>query len=45
MLEREELLMIKGGVNWTAVGIVVGILITLFAGIVDGYFRPLECNE
>ena len=44
-LKTEELFLIKGGaINWVVVGI-VGTLITFFAGVVDGYLRPLKCEE
>lgn len=33
-----------GGVNWTIVA-GVGALVSLLAGIVDGYINPLKCNN
>ena len=45
MLKTEELFLIKGGaINWVVIGI-IGTLITFIAGIVDGYLRPLKCDE
>ena len=44
MIEEKELVNIKaGGVKWT-VGLVVGAVISFFAGLIDGYLRPLGCN-
>jgi hypothetical protein len=45
MLSDTELNNVCGGaaVKWT-VGLIVGSVITLIAGIVDGYLRPLKCN-
>ncbi|NLL01835.1 MAG: class IIb bacteriocin, lactobin A/cerein 7B family [Mollicutes bacterium] len=45
MLTDTELLNIKGGaVSWGLVALVGGLL-TILAGIVDGYLRPLSCNK
>ena len=45
MLGKEELYLIKGGAaDWVVIGI-IGTLITFIAGIVDGYLRPLKCDE
>lgn len=44
----EELINISGGGKkgiWTAVGVVLSVLGTLIAGIIDGYLRPLKCNK
>lgn len=44
MLTDNQMLDIKGGkVSWGLVGLIGGI-ITLISGIVDGYLRPLKCN-
>ncbi len=44
-LSKEELLEIKaGGISWSAVGAIVGI-VTFVIGLVDGFIRPLPCNE
>lgn len=44
MLSDKELKNINGGaINWTS-GIIIGSILTLIAGIIDGYFRPLKCN-
>lgn len=45
-IEEEQLKEINGGgANpiWIAFGI--GVVITLVAGIIDGYTRPLSCNN
>lgn len=45
MLTEKEMFNIEGGkVSWSIAGI-VGAIITLIAGIVDGYLRPLKCNK
>lgn len=43
MLKDNELVKINGGIKWTAIGIIGG-LVTFIVGIIDGYFRPLRCN-
>ena len=44
MLTNEEMLKVSGGaVNWSIIG-VAGAIVTLIAGIIDGYLRPLKCN-
>ena len=45
MLSDNEMLNINGGaIRWT-IGLIVGSVITLIAGIIDGYLRPLKCNR
>lgn len=44
MLTNEELIMTKGGVNWTLIGI-GGAVISFLIGLVDGYTRPLRCRN
>ena len=45
MLSDEELVDINGGgVKWFAYGFLVAV-VSFIAGILDGYFRPLKCNE
>ncbi len=44
VLKKAELENIYGGKNKWSIGIVIGILGTFFAGVIDGYFRPLRCN-
>ena len=45
-ITKEELINISGGkAPWAAIGVVVSIVATLLAGIIDGYFRPLTCNK
>lgn len=44
MLTDKEMLNITGGaISWGLVSLVGGVL-TLLAGIFDGYLRPLRCN-
>lgn len=44
-LSKEELLHIQaGGISWGAVGIFAAIA-TFLVGVVDGYIRPLPCNQ
>ncbi len=44
MIENSELLSIYGGSNIVVGGIVIGI-ITFLIGLIDGYYRPLGCDE
>ena len=44
MLKNEELLEVKGGVNWTLIGI-GGAVISFIIGVIDGLTRPLKCNK
>jgi len=45
MLTKEEMLLITGGgINWTLLGL-LATGVTLLAGIIDGYLRPLKCNK
>jgi lactobin A/cerein 7B family class IIb bacteriocin len=44
MLSDKDLSNINGGaIKWT-LGLMIGSLVTLIAGIIDGYLRPLKCN-
>ncbi len=43
MLEKQELLSVKGGVNWIAVGI-GGAIAAFLIGIFDGYTNPVKCR-
>ena len=44
MLTKNEMKKIRGGnINWTRLSI-VGSVITVLAGIFDGFFRPMRCN-
>ena len=43
-----ELVEIYGGGKkgvWATIGVIVGVVGTLIAGIIDGYLRPLGCNR
>lgn len=44
-LENEELENVKGGglTLWGAVGIVTGVIFVI--GVIDGFVRPLSCNN
>lgn len=47
-MTNDELSLISGGGKkgvWATIGIVLGVLGTLIAGIIDGYLRPLGCNK
>mgnify|MGYP006962272556 CR=1 FL=1 len=43
-MQKEELINIKGGANWVALGI-GSTLVSFIIGLVDGYLRPLKCNK
>lgn len=44
MLTDKELDLVTGGAIKIGFGVIIGSLITLLVGIVDGYLRPLKCN-
>jgi lactobin A/cerein 7B family class IIb bacteriocin len=45
MLTDNELNNINGGrFKWTH-GLLIGSIVTLLAGIIDGFLRPLKCNN
>lgn len=39
-----ELLEVKGGTNWVAIGI-GSTLVSFIVGLIDGYLRPLKCRK
>ena len=44
MLTKEEMINVSGGnINWSTWSF-IGAGIALFAGILDGFLRPLRCN-
>lgn len=44
LLKENELNNIKGGFGpWLAIGI--GAVIVFLAGLIDGYTRPIKCND
>lgn len=43
-LSNQELNYIVGGAKKVSFGIIMGGIITLIVGIIDGYLRPLKCN-
>ena len=45
MLTNKELDHIDGGAVRWGIGIAIGSVITLLIGIIDGYLRPLKCNN
>lgn len=44
MIKNEELLTIYGGSKVVIGGVIIGIIV-FFIGIIDGYYRPLGCDE
>ena len=45
MIKNEELHQIKAGAIKWGFGIAIGAILSLLVGIIDGYIRPLGCNE
>ena len=46
VLKKDNLInIIGGGANRFTWGILIGGLVTLITGMIDGYFRPLKCNK
>ena len=44
-LSTHEIMNIKGGgINW-GIGAIIGGLITLLVGVIDGYLRPDGCKK
>lgn len=43
-LSNQELNSIIGGAKKVSYGLLLGGIITLIIGIIDGYLRPLKCN-
>lgn len=43
-LNEKELRKINGGGFGLGFGLLIGAGITLIAGIIDGFVRPLKCN-
>ena len=43
IIEDIELQNIKGGFKYGLIA-ALGVILTLVAGMVDGYWRPLKCN-
>lgn len=44
-LTKQELYQTTGGAKKLTFGVIIGGVITLIIGIIDGYFRPLKCNS
>ncbi len=45
MIDKNELISIKGGVSKYFYGIGVGALVSFIVGLIDGYMRPLACRK
>ncbi len=43
-LEKNELVNITGGASKKGIGIIIGIVCTFIAGVIDGFMRPLKCH-
>lgn len=45
MITESELYNIKGGaIRWVIIG-AIGVIVTFAIGLIDGYLRPLKCNN
>lgn len=44
-LSSQELYEITGGTKKVSFGLLIGGIITIIIGIIDGYMRPLKCNS
>ena len=44
-LSNQELYEITGGAKKVSIGLLIGGLVTIIIGIIDGYLRPLKCNS
>ena len=43
-IKKEKLIEIDGGISvWAAIGIGAGVVFLI--GVLDGFFRPLKCNN
>lgn len=45
MLNNDELCQIKAGASKWTLGLTLGAILSFLAGVIDGYLRPLGCNE
>ena len=45
MLKDTQLNTITGGAAKIKLLVGLGLLVSFVAGIIDGFFRPLKCNE
>lgn len=45
MLQEKELINITGGKASYSLFLVLGGIVTFLIGVVDGYMRPLKCNN
>ena len=44
-IEENELEKVRGGGSSSWVGLGIGALVIFIIGVIDGYTRPLSCNE
>lgn len=44
-IEENELEKVKGGSSSSWIGLGIGALVIFIIGVIDGYTRPLSCNE
>lgn len=44
-LSKETLQNTVGGASKLGIGLIIGGLVTIIVGIIDGYLRPLKCNN
>lgn len=44
-IEENELEKVRGGASSSWVGLGIGALVIFIIGVIDGYTRPLSCNE
>lgn len=45
VLNRKELENVVGGGRGFAASVIIGGILTILTGFLDGYFRPLKCNK
>jgi hypothetical protein len=45
MINKDELVNIKGGLSKYFYGIGAGALVSFVIGLIDGYMRPLACRK
>ena len=44
-MTMEELYEVKGGAKKWGFGIVIGAVVSFIVGVIDGFMRPLSCND
>ena len=46
VLNKDELINLEGGkISKYTIGFVIGSFISILAGAIDGFLRPLACNK